>query len=599
MSSSSSDMTLADYMAIAISPALIISLVGSLIFFLVEVLLGPHYPGQLLWILFFAVFGAVLVSRISMSSDISERAGMYGVILGVLVWIALMVYVKYPPQSRLAAFDWLVNGVLILITWWSAHRLTRDSTVIDDKDDTAGLGLLQAAGLESQEAKKPAAIEVEERKKRKRDPGGLTGWLARYRRYRQQVGSRPHAPGVWVVYFSLAALPLFGLGQSLIPVTDTGRRQYAFWLMAIYVGSGLGLLLTTSFLNLRRYLRQRSLQMPVAMTGVWLTGGILIIATLLTLGALIPRPNPEYALIDLGVLAGAKEREGSRNAQGKGWAKNKGDVAEGKGEGGKNKTAKGEGKKKGEGANTKDGQGKKGGQGQGKSGDRQSKQGGDAKDGDRQEQGNDEPDQEAGEASSTAPPPPVPLPEVASFFVNLLKWIVIGAIALAIAFMVGRAFLRFLANFTLWARGLLDGFQGLWNRLRAWWHKALPEAALDEPEPARAPRPFAAYPDPFLSGEAAQMTPAQLVRYTFDALGAWAHERGLERFVGETPLEFAERLGVEMPALEQPALDLANLYVGLAYARRKPTAERAQQLRGFWQLLVDLVERPMSAGVVE
>src|SRR5580704_2154326 len=130
MSISTERHTLADYVAIAISPALIMTLVGSLVFFLVEVLLGPHYPGQLLWILFFAVFGAVLVSRISMSTDISDRATVYALVLGVLVWIALQVYVKYPAESRLATFDWLVNMVLIAIVWWSAHCLTRDSTLI-------------------------------------------------------------------------------------------------------------------------------------------------------------------------------------------------------------------------------------------------------------------------------------------------------------------------------------------------------------------------------------------------------------------------------------------------------------------------------------
>jgi hypothetical protein len=94
-------------------------------------------------------------------------------------------------------------------------------------------------------------------------------WWQRYERYRD-AQKRKHTPGVWVVYFSLAALPLFGLGQSLIPIKEEGRRQYVFWLLVLYVGSGLGLLLTTCFLGLRRYLRQKNLRMPVAMTGAWL-----------------------------------------------------------------------------------------------------------------------------------------------------------------------------------------------------------------------------------------------------------------------------------------------------------------------------------------
>src|SRR5947199_9092445 len=116
-----SEHTLADYVAIALSPALIMALVGSLVFFLVEALLGPHYPGQLLWILLFAVSGAVLVSRISMSSDIADRAAISGLVLAVLVWIALLLYVRYPPSSSLAGWDSLLTAILLLILWRGAY----------------------------------------------------------------------------------------------------------------------------------------------------------------------------------------------------------------------------------------------------------------------------------------------------------------------------------------------------------------------------------------------------------------------------------------------------------------------------------------------
>ena len=58
-------------------------------------------------------------------------------------------------------------------------------------------------------------------------------------------------------------------------------EQRSFTLAA----SGLGLLLTTTLLGLRRYLRQRKLQMPGAMTGLWLGIGGALIAGFLPLGA--------------------------------------------------------------------------------------------------------------------------------------------------------------------------------------------------------------------------------------------------------------------------------------------------------------------------
>src|SRR5262249_14628493 len=109
MAENQKEKTLADYVAIAISPALIMALVGSLVFFLVEVLYVGEYQARLQWILFFFVFGAVLIARISMESGIAERASIYGLILGSLVWLALFLYIEYPRQSKLAAFGWAIN----------------------------------------------------------------------------------------------------------------------------------------------------------------------------------------------------------------------------------------------------------------------------------------------------------------------------------------------------------------------------------------------------------------------------------------------------------------------------------------------------------
>src|SRR5207302_720524 len=107
--------------------------------------------------------------------------------------------------------------VLIVIIWWSSHRLTWDCTYIDEKAESTGTGLLQAAGLEKtepQEAKEPDE-NGEPRKKKDAKPG----WWERYQRFREER-KKTRPPGVWVVYFSLAAFPIFGLGQSLIPVEE-------------------------------------------------------------------------------------------------------------------------------------------------------------------------------------------------------------------------------------------------------------------------------------------------------------------------------------------------------------------------------------------
>ncbi len=116
---------------------------------------------------------------------------------------------------------------------------------------------------------------------------------------------------MWVVYFSLAALPIFGIGQWLIPVADAAGRRQTFWLLCVYVASGLGLLLTTSFLGLRRYLRQRRIEMPALMANVWLSAGVAIILLLLVVAALLPRPSAEYAISQLPISVGSPEQDSS------------------------------------------------------------------------------------------------------------------------------------------------------------------------------------------------------------------------------------------------------------------------------------------------
>jgi hypothetical protein len=622
------DKTLADYVAVALSPVLIMALVGSLVFFLVEVLYVGQYQGSLLYILFFFVFGAVLVSRMSMQENTAGRAGLYGAVLGLLTWIGLQKFVEYPPESPAAAWSWAINLFLIVVIWWSAHRLTWDCTMIEDEEDGSGVGLLQVAGLDRGPEEQPApkgSPEPARKGKRRPKESALVAWWQRYCKYREERRKRPRTPGVWVVYFSLAALPLYGVGQSLIPPEDLARRRHAFWLMTIYVASGLGLLLTTCFLGLRRYLRQRKLKMPAAMTGVWLVTGATLIALFLVVGALLPRPSAEYALVELPWLAKSKDRDASRLAmrgqdpgkgEGRGGPDAKDNEEAGAGRAKDNPDEKAEaGKDKGSGQKSAEKDSKtaeKGSQGQEK-GKGQSQGKGDRKEKSSQQKGGGPPNQKnerqaqdkgpqdrkggekSGESSRTPPSPPS-MPEWLTSLGKFLKWIVLAIFVVLVAFLLIRALLTFLANFTGWARRLLDSLRALWEAL--WGRQSGPAGEAEEGAASALPRPapFRSFRDPFASGRAKRMSVPELVRYSFQALEAWAFERELPRQPGETPLEFVERMVEEAPALEEDVRRLVGYYAGLAYARAALTDDCRDSLRQFWRLLVDVAERPLSAG---
>jgi hypothetical protein len=293
--------TLADYMVVGIAPALIMLLIGSLVFFLIGVFYQGSFPFRLTWVMGLFVMATVCVARISMEEG-AGYAALFGLPLGVVVGIAVVYFVRI--EGPLAVLSPLINWSMLGLIWFCAHKLTWDCTLIDDRQDNSGQGLLESMGWEAplERAVESAAGTVREDNASSSTRGthevptnpnpNPQPWWERWFRQKEQ----PATHGRWVVYFSVAALPLFGLGQYFIPVNDVGGRRFAFWMLVIYVGSALGLLLTTSFLGLRRYVRQRMLEMPVEMAAVWLGVGVAMILGLLAAAALLPRPGTEYSL---------------------------------------------------------------------------------------------------------------------------------------------------------------------------------------------------------------------------------------------------------------------------------------------------------------
>src|SRR5258708_747986 len=131
------EMTSIDYVVIALSPALIMALVGSLCFFLVEIGYQGPFKERLNWIMFWFVFAIVLIARISIEEG-KEKALLYGLALSGAVALVVMRLMD----------SVVVALALMAVVWWCANKLTWDCTVIDDEQDASGEGLLQVAGLD-------------------------------------------------------------------------------------------------------------------------------------------------------------------------------------------------------------------------------------------------------------------------------------------------------------------------------------------------------------------------------------------------------------------------------------------------------------------
>ena len=512
--------TAADLMVIGISPVLIMFLVGSLTFFLIQVFYRGEAAGSVRWVLFWFVMAVVLVSRIGIEQG-TVHAAVYGLALAIATWLYLT---RVHPAALLAA-------ILLGIVWWSAHKLTWDCTLIDDNEDASGSGLLQTAG---------------ERQKPQRDKSTSIGKKIIARLGLGDDGERrvpvPHPPGLWVVYFSLVALPLFGIGQMLLPTGDTVSRRAGLVYVFVYLAAAVGLLLTTSFLGLRRYLRQRYLPMPGVIAFGWLRFGAGVAGVVLLAALLLPRPGVNDAWSTLRYQVDYRLHQASEFASRIGPH----------------------------------------GTDRGRAGDEpQASQGSTTSA--STSQANQTPNA-AGRSQNQAPSqgPPGSSPGAAgaariyAWFRNLL---ILAGILLAGWWVFRRRELLLEIGRSLVA-AVKQFFRDLFSLDRS-----VKKTATKADERTLRPRPFAAYESPFLTGKDKSWTVEQLILYSYEALQAWALEQGIQPQPEQTAREFCGRLSQTYPDVGPELKRLALLYGHAAYGLAVPAGSDLEPVRKLWHYL--------------
>ena len=235
-----------------VAPALIMVMTGSLTFFMMQVAYYGDYPGRVGWVLGLFIFASVLISRISIIEGF-DKATFYGMILGGATIFVL---------TTLSNLSLLLAILFIGTIWWFNSKLTWDCTVIDSSRDSTDRGLLSRFGFQ-RKSKAPQDEGNDETESEEEIQGTSSNeklktnsWTSRF------FGKKKIAntPGVWVLILSLAAFPVFGIGQGFIE--DETRRQSAFFYFCTYLVGGLGLLVTTAMMGLQRYLMRRNATMP-------------------------------------------------------------------------------------------------------------------------------------------------------------------------------------------------------------------------------------------------------------------------------------------------------------------------------------------------
>jgi len=610
--------TLVDHLVAAVVPVLIMVMVGSLTLFMLDLWYQGEFLDRLRWILFWFVFGIVLITRVGM--QIGDVAKGYGVALGGAVALVATSFAGFQP------FLLAVMGLV----WWATHHLTYDCTLMEENQD-AGVGLMQETGLGGEEAAASSARSGEDPDELEVDPDRMDASLLGPSRPWWKVWGndgprKPHAPGVWLIYFALASLPIFGFGQWLVPAVEEERRSGLLLYVIAYIASAMGLLLSTSFLNLRRYLRKRKIPMPRAMTATWLTtGGMVIVVLTFLSAALLP------AIAGVRTITGSAVSASSRRAsnwailkdsgvqgegapsEGKAASKSDETQAESRDERGSGKTndpnasqrtaGKGREGGKSQAGNAKSGspRGRSSNSAKGNASGKQGRQSENAKEaGKSQGKGNSQEDksqekveskgeeegsgedrrssdqqrQDQGSSSSTNTP---------SLSFQAPGWLRIPILIVGGCFLLYGAF-RFGPELV---RGLMAFLSALFSGL--WFGSPRQDRGLEEGDttnrPVEPPRPFSSFPNPFDAGMDQQFAPNDLFVYSFQAMEAWAFEAGLGRLPHETPIEFTRRLGGRRDELNSEANRLATTYVRLVYGGRVVKAEALQHLRVFWRTL--------------
>ena len=255
-----------DYALAALSPGLIILMIGSLVCFLLCTLYQGEFPARLMWILGLFTFASVLISRIAIEQSRAQSLVYLGLLGGATLFVAPRFFVVDGPM---ASFSLPILVTLLCLIAYLADRITMDATSVDDASESNGEGLLQSLGLLKRANANANAKQ----------------------------GKRKHNPGVWILYFALLAIPVFGLGQLFIQAAPA--RKLAFVCMIAYLFSALALLVVISLLSLRKYVRQRGVEMESSLSAKWLTAGISSTLGLIILMAILPFPMLSSNMMEL------------------------------------------------------------------------------------------------------------------------------------------------------------------------------------------------------------------------------------------------------------------------------------------------------------
>jgi len=259
-------------------PLLVWVLISALLLYLIEVrsifILGGE-PRLRQGVLAFAL-GVVLIQRLTRQQVKSVVQG-YAWVLGLSIFsfAAHQAHTyRVPGIHPLIVF--LVNIVLFAILWWVGHTITAACSADSDseQEEVAETGILYHTGRAWKRL-----MEDTEREKEPENRDEL--WTERL--------SGPH-PGRVIFYFSLFAIPAFGLGFYLFDPKDFAARLLIGAFLSIYLWCAFALLALSHLRQLAVYLAKRDISLPDVIGLTWISLAGIVITLVLLAAVILPQP---------------------------------------------------------------------------------------------------------------------------------------------------------------------------------------------------------------------------------------------------------------------------------------------------------------------
>ena len=583
-----------DFFLAGIAPIFIIGMIGSLVYFIIMVCYEGPFQIRLMWILGLYTVAAVLIARIAIEQS-RQLAFVYMFALGGATLFVAPQFMTVTGLLAFLSFPILI-GLLVLVAVL-ADRITFDCTSMNEQVQSAGVGLLQSLGLVQSERK-----QMEPKSAATPPTDGTSPEL----KIKKSSTKRKHNPGVWVLYFALLALPLFGLGQMVIQ--NPTDRRWAFTYLFCYLLSSMFLLVLISLLSLRKYLRERGVPMETSFAIRWMAIGMASVFLVLFVLSLLPIPSHSLLSMELPfrIKSGDDMKAnrwgwGPEGAEGEGPKRGKPNGAQpedpqqadqngaengpGEADGGQKdgqKDSKGQakgGSQKGDGKQSDKKQPEKSPSGESDNGDekREPQQGEKPAPKDnnqaKQAEPKEAPEQQQQQQQQQAPSMSVEWNLSAAF-----QWLAM-LILLIVAIVFGIKY----------RKELLQAFQGFRDWLGALFGRKktslIPADQVVEGAVTLADLypPFSSFANPFASGS--DWSREQIVRHIYRAVMSWGYEHRVVRREDETPEEFVRRLARRFPEQEEHFSMLGIYYNRIAYARGSIGSSEIKPMAELWSWL--------------